>query len=570
MPENTQSFRKDETDSPDHFIKKMKKTMSKKRKNNFKNIEELKNIYEENDDGFKQGEIDEAFDELEESLQNMLKPYTKNEKKQKKTYEDKEKEEDLVEGFSNNFTESSERIYKPEYEFDKVRRKKYSELEKKAKSGKLNTTQLKQLLNTGQITQSQYNKLFGFFLDFRGFNWKNNQIPQKKERCSKWNKNCGGSGSNILEQIKQYLGNFKQFMGLYMKTLTYISTQVYKSTDGKIDGKQSKNAADVSVIVNVLHYLIMIPLAVYFSQNWFYVMFYRDETKQPVSYDFSDKVKGMLKGLLKTLFKHHVQPVILLDSCLRKYIPAGYYALSGILQHVSFAPISVLGKILTNPIFVFISLVLIILSVSCTFSEKIMQTLVSFIADAKIPFQSYLHSIVAYDWIVGVASAGPIGSLMSFMQMLISPITSGLTFLFEVVFSHLTVRFGGIFVLLYLYAVSYFGLAIFSNGNAVGAMNQINKAFEASINSDNNKCPQGEWEKFILKILNTIYKYLMPLLYIIVLLYSTILIFVKMKSASSKIILGSTTFMIIVIIVMFIYVMAFQGGTSINKSDIDI
>jgi hypothetical protein len=46
MSEKKQSFRQDDRDSPDTFIKKMKNTMSKKRKNNYKGIEELENIYE--------------------------------------------------------------------------------------------------------------------------------------------------------------------------------------------------------------------------------------------------------------------------------------------------------------------------------------------------------------------------------------------------------------------------------------------------------------------------------------------------------------------------------------------
>jgi hypothetical protein len=50
MLENKQPFRQDDKDSPDQFIKKMEKTMSKKRKNNYKNIGELENIYDFNTD----------------------------------------------------------------------------------------------------------------------------------------------------------------------------------------------------------------------------------------------------------------------------------------------------------------------------------------------------------------------------------------------------------------------------------------------------------------------------------------------------------------------------------------
>ena len=68
--------------------------------------------------------------------------------------------------------------------------------------------------------------------------------------------------------------------------LKYISTEIYNSTDGAIDGKPSKNAKDVSVIVNVLHYIIMVPLAIYFSYNWFFITFYRDEENKGLNIDF--------------------------------------------------------------------------------------------------------------------------------------------------------------------------------------------------------------------------------------------------------------------------------------------
>ena len=207
MPENTQSFRNDETDSPDHFIKKMKKTMEKKRKNNFKNIEELKNIYDETDDGFKLGEIDEAFDELEESLKNMLNSSGDNKRKNKNKKID---EEEDVEGFSIRNNVNYENIYKPEYEFDRKQlknrqygknSKKYANLKLKAKSGKLTTTEMKDLLNIGLISQWQYNELLGLSLNFRGFNWQNTDIPKKKERCPKGNNYCGSTGPSIIDYI---------------------------------------------------------------------------------------------------------------------------------------------------------------------------------------------------------------------------------------------------------------------------------------------------------------------------------------------------------------------------------
>lgn len=123
MSENKQSFREDtganrppkksksnmdsftnvagnnnDKDSPDQFIKKMNNTMSKKRKNNYKNIEELKNIYDdkkrnseqyinysmEDKIGDKMAELSEAFDEMEETMRDAFRPYSTEQPDKKK------------------------------------------------------------------------------------------------------------------------------------------------------------------------------------------------------------------------------------------------------------------------------------------------------------------------------------------------------------------------------------------------------------------------------------------------------------------------------------------------------
>jgi hypothetical protein len=621
MSGNTQPFRKDirversslnvdpspiftkenETDSPDQFIKKMESTMSKKRKNNYKNIAELDNIYDtkndkkpdtksntkysNNEDSFdslKPGEITETFDELGKTMGDMIKSLSemsngkkKGGKKNKKNKKTEEEEEDNIEGFSNN--DNYKRIYKPEYEYGKrwkpIGKKAYAKMLQNAKAGLLNTTQLKDLLNTGQITQKQYNELFGFYLDFSGFSWKNiNTTPPNNERCPKWNKNCGGDGPNIIDYLKQLISYFKQLIGIYSKFLRYISTLLYKSTDGKLDGRPSNNGADVSIIVNILHFLIMIPLSIYFAYNWFYITFYKDENEEPIKIDFSYKVMSSLKGLLIRFFKCLVQPMILLDAFMRLVIPKAYFAMGNTLKYLTLGPLnfSFIGKILTNPIFIFISLVLIILHMTCKYSDKLEKMLYSYMEDKKVPYESQLHGIIAYDWIIGIAAIGIIGRIFGLVETLMSPLSAVFWFLVLVIFSHLMIRFAGIFFVLYLYAMSYGALAIYSSGGMSAAMKSINLVLEASITQTDNKCPPGFWEKIVIKILELIYKYLFAILYLIVLAYSTYWIFTSMKSYSGKIILGSTLTMIIAGIIMAIALTAFMGGPSIKKSDIDI
>jgi hypothetical protein len=118
--------------------------------------------------------------------------------------------------------------------------------------------------------------------------------------------------------------------------------------------------------------------------------------------------------------------------------------------------------------------------------------------------------------------------------------------------------------------MSYAALAIYSPAGIFGAVKSINIAFESSINNTDNKYPKDELEKRFINILNIIYTYLFPILYIIVLLYSTGLILLTMKSNSGKIILGSGLIIIICLIAMLIANLSINSNIGIKKSDIDL
>jgi cellulose synthase/poly-beta-1,6-N-acetylglucosamine synthase-like glycosyltransferase len=118
--------------------------------------------------------------------------------------------------------------------------------------------------------------------------------------------------------------------------------------------------------------------------------------------------------------------------------------------------------------------------------------------------------------------------------------------------------------------MSFFAIAIYSVGGVKTSMKNINESFEASISFKDNTCPPGKWERIFINLLNAIYKHLIMILYLIVLSYSTYLIFSTMKSSSSKIILGSFLTLIIFGIIMGIFLMVYNSDPNIKKSDIDI
>jgi hypothetical protein len=622
----------DKTDSPDVFIDKMKRTMDKKKnkkKNNYKDIEILENIYE-SVHGHSMYEVDEEVDEedddeneddhrenvnpkLTESLNNTFssissgldkfqngldnfanawnklvgaktepeKKKTPNGKKNTTSVSEKGGEQSTPkkgeEGFSNSSSStkknSNETVYTPEYEFDDS---DTNELLEKIKNGKLSITELKNLLNTGLITQKQYNDLFGWSLNNMGIDWKN-VVPKKSDppKCGPFEKNCGKDSQSIVEYIKQFLDYIKQFFDLYTKILTYIATTIYKITDGQMNSTPSNSKSDVDLIVKIMHYLILIPISIWFAYNWFYVTLYRDETGKQINIEFSSIVIKSLKGLLKRFFKCLVQPMIIFDAILRKFLPKMYFKAVNIIKFTTSIAfdISFIGKILSNPIFMFIGLTFLILLLSCKYSGKIFDFLYSYIADKKVPYEGYLHGIIAYDWIIGIQSIGIFGTIVHTIETVMSPFSSFFWFLVLVIFSHLAIRFGGLFIILYLYIMSGFALAMFSPGGVMAGIKSIKLAMEESIADDKSRnCPKGWWEKIILGLLNSIYKSLNIVLYIIVLIYSIIKIFTTMSSSSSKIILGTLLSIITTMLGLIIVFKAIANNRAggITKSDIDI
>lgn len=305
-------------------------------------------------------------------------------------------------------------------------------------------------------------------------------------------------------------------------------------------------------------------------------MFYRDEQDQPVEYDFRGKIMKNLKGIF-ALFRCLVQPVILVDSFLRTYIPFLYFMITITFKYTNFAPITTIGRILTNPVFIYIGLTLLILFMSCKHSENVFKLLLSFIWDVDDSkstllnvFTIFLYIIVIFDLTVGIGETNILVKFMDTMAWMSSPFSTLAWFLVLLFFSVMFIRFSGLFVVLYMYIVSYFGLAIFSSGKMSDAYKAVNSAFKESVNTTDNKCPKTKWEKFILKILNMFYENLFGVIYLLVLSYSVLIIFTKMESSSSKIILGTMFSMLIAIVLLVILIRAFINRNKLSKSDIDL
>jgi len=582
----TQSFRKDVSDEPEVFIQKMKNTL-KKKKNNYKNIEELENIYETVDNSpttFKPSinksskksrehtnELTDSFeqfskdmDDFKKNMTSIFTPMDNNEGNSSSPETDTK---------TSKKTKTEKSVYLPDYEYEnknekKLKKEKYARLLDDAKNGTVNIAEIKNLLNTGQITQAQYNTLFGFSLP--GFDWQNiNTSPPKKPECGKFNKDCGAS-ANSLDYFKKIMEIIKQLINLYSQLLNFIASKVYLSTNSNSESKDS--TLDISIIAKILNYIIMVPFAIFFAYNWFYITFYRDESGNPLKIDFENDVMSSLKGLLERLFKCLVRPMILQDL-LRNLISGTYYAFSSMIKNgeKSIFKESYIGRIIENPTVIFISLVFIILFMIPEYSDKISNALFSYMNDKKVPYEGYLHGIIAYDWIVGFAAVGIIGKYATFISSLLSPLTTVFWFLVLVIFSHVMIRFSGIFMILYLYVMSYFALTIYSPGGFFNGYNTINTILKNATSGKNKSCPPNQKDDMITKIIKMCYNYLWSFIYLIVCIVCLTMVLGKISSASSKIALSSVFSMLVAIISFYlVYNVQTPLTDDISKKDIDI
>jgi hypothetical protein len=548
------SLSTDDKNETTKILKKMK-SISNKKKHNYKNIKELENIYDSTTSKKEGVEI--------RNKPKLSSTVFEDDTSKKIDNDGSKKNSHIIEGFTND---DGPKIYIPEYEYDnynKTTNKKSTNkiIDKKVPPGSIDMIELHKEYESGKITKSQYDNLFNFH--FGNIDWS---LPKPtKNTCGQFNKNCD-TGSNIMAYIQNAINIFKQFIGIYSDLLRYIATQIYLSTDGKIDGAPRKSSKDVDLIVNILHYIIMIPFSIFFAYNWFYIMFYKDETGSFVKNDFSKIMMNSLKGLLMRFLKCLVAPVILVNALMRTIIPGVYFGGIKIFQNIDAGPFSsffeTIGNIFDNPLIIFIWLTMIILYMVCNYSDTVINALYAYMGDGSTrPFLNLLYGIIGYDLVVGVAAIPLFIKAFDTMLALASPMTTLAWFLILLVFSFLMINFSGIFVIMYLYIMSYFALLIYSPAGYNVAINSIQNAFKNGVYSSKKPCPPnpGYFEQLLHNIFEAIYDNLTLVLYAIVFFYSIFRIIFDMKSASSKIILSSGFGIVVFMIVLGIIM------TTVNK-----
>ena len=561
-PKNTASI---DNDNPDKFIQKMKRTISKK-KNNFKNIPELDNIYDKNDiphenmSNFKPT----SYDNKTHMITTATSLDVDGGVSSRESVENENYKSGGGRGGVNN-------PYKIEYEFDTP---DYSgELGKKKildgiRNGTIKLEDLDKLLHTGEITQSEYDFYFGKFLEFKGINWQNTPPPKlETKKCGPDKKNCGPDSKNIMEYLKYYYYQFKNYITLYSYVLQYIATILYKSVDGAFDEKPSNSAADVDIIAKILHFLIMVPISCYYSYNWFYITCYHK-----IPHDATSSVYR--KNIIDTLNKvpyiiPTFQPAILLHTWfIQEFIVETWDWAVGIFGFIGLRPLS---NFLRHPMTILLCITVVVTLMNCLKSGYFLELFFSFIenTDMHKSFEKYLYPIVLF-YVLKTVLFGYNSYIQNGIRVIsamINPIGTLIKVIFNLIVTLILamglLRLSGVIPIVHSYVMSIFAIIIFhKQHNPVECIKDIKK----SIYSYSNPCRDDSIDKSVAKILKFIIDNLTPIVSIGMLCYSMILVFTKMASNSGKIIIGEVLGIFMFMCILWV---AYNYKTSLSELDIN-
>ncbi len=479
-------------------------------------------------------------------------------------------EDDDAEGFEDYNLTKGKHIYVKEYESANggIKKKSSDHYYKLAMRGKLSKKMIKQLCKSGILSKKQCKNI-----KKKQNRKKGGKKGSKKKSSGKKGKCNSNRFRKYIDMAVKYVTNLRNYYKFYLKKLANF---IYKKTDGVIDGRpNSKNKKDIEIISKQIDYFIAVPSAIFFAYNWYYVIFYKDETNQKIPYTFGETVNSFTNnGILKYLFTALVQPVILLNAFLRKVCPSlvdKWIDTLGYLKFGEYLDFTILKTIAMNPIAQFIALVCIILYYSCKYSDKVFDSLISFMGKGKTPsYMKWIYMIVTYDIIIGVARrkntfVGNIQSvadrITSIMQTIFSPISSFALWMVFVIFSYLNIRLAGLFMIIYLYATSYFGMGIYNGINnksdIAQAWSGMNTLFRKSVTDIGGRsCPPNPtfFEKLFVVCMELFYDCMAHMLYFIILIYGIYKYVTELKSNSTRIILCAVNTAILFMIMLYMFI----------------
>ncbi len=289
----------------DATITKMEKII-KKKKGNYKNMDLLENIYEEEDDN-KEGGILESLQEFEKELNNI------NESMKEITQE----------GFDNNqMFDSKLYDYKNDYENiitpgSILQGASSSSSNSGSGSGSSNKKNKPAGYIRKQNRLGLLEKWFGAIPYKKHYEkWIGKPLSQKSsKKKSKKSKKC--KTSSAAKYIDEGISYVRCIINIPSLMFWFLAAYIYNSFD-RDSKKPAKNGDDVILVATQMWHIFIIPLIVFITYNWYFLMFMVDSTGKPHENLFPKNVMNTVeRNFFTKLFKSLVKPMIIADVFLR-------------------------------------------------------------------------------------------------------------------------------------------------------------------------------------------------------------------------------------------------------------
>ena len=286
----------------DATITKMEKII-KKKKGNYKNMDLLENIYEDDDDN--NGGILESLQDFEKELNNLnesMKEISKegfdnNETFDGKLYDYKNDYENIITSSSILSTSSSDSTSNTNSSTSKKKPAGY--IRKQNRLGLLE----KWFRRLGPIPYKKYYE-----------KWIGKPLVEKKSN-KKSKIKC--KTASVAKYIDEGISYVRCIINIPSLLFWFLAAYMYDSFD-RDSKKPVKNGNDVILVATQMWHVFIIPLIVFITYNWYYLMFMVDSKGAPLESVFPEKVMNTVKlSFFTNLFKSLVKPMILSDIFLR-------------------------------------------------------------------------------------------------------------------------------------------------------------------------------------------------------------------------------------------------------------
>jgi hypothetical protein len=285
----------------DATITKMEKII-KKKKGNYKNMDLLENIYE--DDYDNNGGILESLQDFEKELNNLndsLKEvsqegFDNNETFDGKLYDYKNDYENIITPGSILTGSSSSSSNSGSGSSKKNKSKPAGYIRKQNRLGLLEKW-------FGTIPYKKYYE-----------KWIGKPLVQKKSSKKSKIKCKTASAAKYIDEGISYV---RCIINIPSLLFWFLAAYMYDSFD-RDSKKPAKNGDDVILVATQIWHVFIIPLIVFITYNWYYLMFMVDSKGAPIESVFPEKVMNTVKlSFFTKLFKSLVKPMILSDVFLR-------------------------------------------------------------------------------------------------------------------------------------------------------------------------------------------------------------------------------------------------------------